>query len=187
MYNLAERFPVIETERLRLRRITLRDRFDVYEIFSCEETMKYYGIYAIKDIGIIENMILDYEEGYFNDAFIRWGIEIKEDKKVIGTCGFHNWNKKYSKCEVGYELNKAYHRNGYMEEALEGVIQYCFRYMDVNRIEAQTYPENEASFKLLEKLGFKREGLLRETAFFRDKFQDLYMYSLLKSEYDKNK
>jgi len=182
MLDFTIRFPRIETERLILRRITLKDRFDIKEFYSDEEVMKYYGIYTVEDIEIIESMILDYENGFRTNSFVRWGIELKCEGKIIGTCGFHNWMRKFSRCEMGYEMNKKYWNNGYMSEALAGIIDYAFGGMDINRIEAQTYPENIASYSVLEKLGFKREGLLREYAYFREKFQDLYMYSLLKSE-----
>lgn len=175
-------FPVIETERLILRRITLKDRQELLDIYSDEDVMRFYGIYPVTELETVENLILDYEDGYIGNSSIRWGIEIKETEQVIGTCGFHNFFRMFAKCEMGYELNKNFWNKGYMKEALIAIIEYAFNFMGMNRIEAQVYPENIPSFYLLEKMGFTKEGLLRECAYFRDKFQDLFMYSILKKD-----
>lgn len=70
-----------------------------------------------------------------------------------------------------------------MHEALEAVIDFGFENMGLNRIEAVVYPENDASMNVLQKHNFKKEGLLEEYTFYRDKFQDLYMFSLLKKNW----
>lgn len=98
----------------------------------------------------------------------------------MGTCGYHNWNRKHAKAEIGYELSIQSWGKGLMSEALKEMIAYGFESMNLNRIEAVVYPENGASIRTLEKQGFKKEGLLEEYAFFRDVYQDLLMFSLLK-------
>jgi ribosomal-protein-alanine N-acetyltransferase len=175
-------FPVLAAKRLILRQITFDDVSSLFDIYSSEEVTKYYGIFAITDIQQIYNLISSFNKGFDNSTSIRWGIELRETKEIIGTCGFHNWHKGFSRAEIGYEINKKYWGRGYAAEAINAMAYFGFNYMKLNRIEALTYPENEASAKVLAKNGFKQEGILREYAYFREKYQDLVMHSLLKKD-----
>lgn len=178
-------FPILETNRLILRQIINEDSLNIYERFSEEEVTKYYGMFPMQAITQAERIINNFNKGFENSISIRWGIQLKHNNLLIGTCGYHNWNKYASRAEVGYELSKDYWGKGYMREALTSIISYGFHFMNLNRIEALVYPENTDSHSLLMKSGFLKEGILREYAFFRDIHQDLVMYSLLKSDKDK--
>ena len=85
--------------------------------------------------------------------------------------------------EIGYELAKAHWRQGIMTEALFAVIEFGFQAIALNRIEAMVMLENTASFKLLQKLGFLEEGILREYGYWKGQFHDLRIFSLLKKDY----
>ncbi|WP_143317574.1 GNAT family protein [Clostridium sp. HBUAS56017] len=173
-------FPVIETDRLKLRLITKKDSRDLFSILSSEEVMEYYGAYPMRDISQAEVLIEKFKTSFEMSNGVRWGIEIKGTNKIIGTCGFHNWNKKHYRAEIGYELNDGFWRQGYGEEAVLAAIKYGFNEMNLVRIEAVVYPENIASENMLKKMCFAYEGLLRKYAFFRDKYQDLNMFSIVK-------
>lgn len=82
--------------------------------------------------------------------------------------------------EVGYELHKDYWGRGFVHEAVGEIINFSFDNLDVHRIEAMIYPDNMNSKKSLESLGFQYEGLLRDYVYFRDKHQDMKMYSLIR-------
>lgn len=125
---------------------------------------------------MIERFRLLFEE----NRSIRWGIELKENAQVIGTVGFHAWAFSHNRAEIGYELNVNYHGKGYACEALTAVISYVFQDMGLNRIEALVYPQNEASERLLQRIGFQLKGLLKQYAFFRDTYVNLNMFALLK-------
>src|SRR5699024_4816900 len=109
---------------------------------------------------------------------IRWGMTLKDEERIIGSCGFLNIHPKHYRTEVGYELSKDYWGKGIADEALKAVISYGFQHFQLERIEALIEPENVRSLKLIEKQGFKREGLLRHYEFTCGKFDDLYMYSI---------
>ncbi len=81
---------------------------------------------------------------------------------------------------IGYDLSRPYWRRGIMTEALEAVIEFGFERMGLNRIEAVVFVENVASHRLLEKLRFEREGVLRDYEFLKGRFVDMVMYSLLR-------
>lgn len=179
-YNEAKLFPVLETERLILKEIRVQDAAAIFQIFSSEEMMRYYGQFPMESIEETNHLITKFNENFISDKGIRWAITLKEENRFMGTCGYHNWNRKHARAEIGYELSMESWGKGLMSEALKEMIAYGFESMNLNRIEALVYPENGASIRSLEKQGFKKEGLLEGYAFYRDVYQDLLMFSLLK-------
>ena len=186
VYNNIISFPKIETDRLILKRIEFENAKSIFYIFSNEEIMRYYGQFPIKSIEEAENLITMFHENFKNSKGIRWGIFVKEDNSLIGTCGYHNWNTRHSRAEIGYELSTNSWGKGYITEALRAIIQYGYEIMNLNRIEALVYPENKASIKSLLSQGFKKEGVLEEYALFRNVHQHLIMFSLLKKNWIKD-
>lgn len=177
-------FPVLETKRLILRKVTKEDANSILDYLSDEEVMKYYGLEPFKSINDALDEISWYQSIHNNKTGIRWGITLKEQGIVVGSCGFHNSVSQHFRTEIGFELNKEQWGKGVAVEAVEAIINYGFEHMNFQRIEALIEPPNLSSQKLVEKLGFIREGLLRNYEFTRDKFDDLYMYSLLRQDYD---
>ncbi|MCM3537298.1 GNAT family N-acetyltransferase [Priestia endophytica] len=178
-------FPFIETNRLLLREIVKDDANDILKYLSDEEVMKYYGLAPFKTINEALNEILWYQSILNEQTGIRWGITLKGKDEVIGSCGFLNRVPEHYRTEIGYELSRDYWGHGIASEALEAVIRYGFKYLKFQRVEALVEPPNIPSQKLIEKHGFIREGLLRNYEFTCGKFDDLYMYSLLKQDFDK--
>lgn len=185
MIRDVNNFPFIETNRLLLREIVKDDANDILKYLSDEEVMKYYGLAPFKTINEALNEILWYQSILNEQTGIRWGITLKGKDEVIGSCGFLNRVPEHYRTEIGYELSRDYWGYGIASEALEAVIRYGFKYLQFQRIEALVEPPNIPSQKLIEKHGFIREGLLRNYEFTCGKFDDLYIYSLLKQDFDK--
>jgi [ribosomal protein S5]-alanine N-acetyltransferase len=179
-----DHFPLIETERLRLRPVLETDAKEIFATFSDREALQYYGMEPLKTEDEALELIYAFEKGFTSGSAIRWGIIRKEEDNLIGTCGFHNWSKSDRRTELGYELNRNYWHNGYMHEALSAVLHYGFYGMEFNRIAAVIRPENTSSQALVKKLGFYEEALLREHQRVDDLFYDMYVYSLLKKSAD---
>lgn len=178
--NTYDHFPLIETERLRLRPVLESDAKEIFETFSDREALQYYGMEPLTSADEAPALINAFEKGYSSGSAIRWGIVRKEEDKLIGTCGFHNWSKSDRRTELGYELNRKYWHNGFMNEALKAIIHYGFNGMEFNRIAAVIRPENTSSRALVKKLGFQEEALLQEHQRADEQFYDMYIYSLLK-------
>ena len=172
-------FPVLETERLILRRLTLEDAEDMFEYFSKDEVTEYYDLYTFKGIDEAEKLIQDFNKCFENKKGIRWAIQLKDSSKMIGTCGYHNWAHEHFKIELGYELNPLYWRQHYMEEAIAAILPYAFSEMNIHRVEAFTDPDNLASERLLLKLNFKEEGLLKDFFFEKGRFVDAKIFGLV--------
>ncbi|MGE7625339.1 GNAT family N-acetyltransferase [Viridibacillus sp. NPDC096237] len=178
-------FPILETNRLILRKVTVDDASSVLKYMSDNEVVKHIGLDPFTKVEDARDEISWYQTIFEEGTGIRWGITMKDQDEVIGSCGFLNKVPKHFRIEIGTELSKDYWGQGIASEAFEAVIRYGFEQFNLQRIEALIEPENTASQKLAEKQGFIREGLLRNYEYTCGKFDDLYMYSLLKQDFDK--
>ncbi|KGA98392.1 alanine acetyltransferase [Alkalihalobacillus alcalophilus ATCC 27647 = CGMCC 1.3604] len=180
---MINRLPVLETERLILREVVESDAKDLLSYLSKEEVVKHMGLTPFKTIDDALEEIGWYHSILENKSGMRWGITLKEEGKVIGSCGFLNRSHKHYRAEIGFELSNNHWGKGLAGEALVQVVQYGFEQLEFERIEALIEPANLASQKLVEKHGFIREGLLRNYEFTAGKFDDLYMYSMIKADF----
>lgn len=176
-------FPELETERLHLRQLTMDGLDFVYRHFSNPRVAEFLlDEPPLSDISEAREIIEFYQQPE-TKSLNRWGISLKTNGQLVGTCGFHKWNKRDLHAEIGYDLSPDFWGQGFMTEALRAVIQNGFGRMRLNRIEAIVYPENQKSLHLLHKLGFQTEGLLREYHHLNGKFYDHYILSLLKRDW----
>jgi len=176
-------FPVLRTARLVLRQARQEDARLFFETARDEAVMRYYGVepftseaQALEEI-VWQHQILSEGIG------IRWVITEWDRDVYIGDLGYHQLARQHQRAEVGYKLARSYWRRGLMTEAMTAVLEYGFASMGLNRVEALVDPRNAASDGLLSKLGFVREGLLREYEFERGAYVDLYMASLLRRDW----
>jgi [ribosomal protein S5]-alanine N-acetyltransferase len=173
-------FPILETDRLMLRELTNEDAEGIFDCFSNDEVTRYYGQETLDHIEQAEKFIEFFSNNYHEKRGIRWGIERKETKGIIGTIGFNAWSPKHKRAEVGYEIHPSYWRKGYTSEALSEVLTYGFDVMDLTRIGAVVFVGNDASNQLLTKIGFQKEGILKKYMYQNGVANDTYVYSLLK-------
>jgi len=179
--NIFEVFPVVTSERLMLRAMKRDDAESIYQILSDPEVIRYDTVDLFTSIDQAKTLIDYFQQAYNKKKAIFWGISMKNDSKIIGFC----------KCEIecpgvrvdlGYDLNSAYWNRGIMTEALEVLIDFIWSDIKVNRIEAAVSTNNKSSIRVLEKVGFQCEGILRERSFFKGKYHDMMMLSLLKKD-----
>jgi [ribosomal protein S5]-alanine N-acetyltransferase len=176
-------FPVIETDRLLLRQLRSSDSADVFHYFSMDEVTKYYDLESFTAVEQAEQLIEKFNQRFENNQGYRWGITLKAEDRVIGSCGFHSWEKRHFRAEIGYELSPEYWRKGIMAEVLRAVLQYGFSQLEINRIQAFIDRDNVSSRKLLEKAGFKEEGTLKDYFFEKNRFVDAVIFSVVQREH----
>ena len=181
------KFPTIKSKRLILDEIRNEDKESVFELFSNLEVTKYYDLVAFENMQQSENIITLVQSRFRDKLGIRWAIRMKDDVKLIGTCGFNSWNAAFRSTVIGYDINRQYWGNGYITEALKHIIKAAFDGKlscdNINRIQADTIPGNVASEKVLLKLGFSEEGIHRQSAFWKNEYHDLKCFSLLRDEH----
>jgi ribosomal-protein-alanine N-acetyltransferase len=180
--SLFNPFPVLTTSRLRLRKITHADAQDIYLMRSDPEVMRYIPRPlatcvedAVKVIDLVNGFIETEER-------INWAMELKETGQVIGMIGYVNRRPEHNRAEVGYSLNRAFHRKGLMYEALIEVIRYGFQEMKLHSIEAIIDAENEASGSLLKKAGFRQEAFFREDFLHNGVYRNSVHFGLLHAD-----
>ncbi|TWT13209.1 GNAT family N-acetyltransferase [Planomicrobium sp. CPCC 101079] len=175
--------PILETERLMLRKLALEDMEDMFEYASEPIVSRYVPWEVHKSPEDTKAFLAFMMESYEQKKKLTWAIELKSDKKMIGTIDFINWMPKRHKAELAYILSHNYWGKGFMAEAAGALLAYGFGEMELNKVEAPIGLENLQSQRVVEKLGMKREGIARQHIIIKGRFVDLAMYSLLKSEY----
>lgn len=181
-------FPELETPRLKLAQLSEDDTDDVFRLFSDEAVVAYYDTEAFKEPEQASQLINMFNTRFEKSTGIRWAIRLKGTNKFLGTCGFNVWNLRMKNAVIGYDLLQTHWGKGYTTEAVHEIIKSAFSGKlacgELNRVQADTVPGNSASEAVLLKIGFKEEGLRRESGFWKNQFHDLKCYGLIKSEFD---
>lgn len=174
----------IETQRLILRRFKPSDAKFVYNNWAIDsEVCKFLSWNPHKALSETEHVVEGWIKGYENDDNYNWAIELKDIGEVIGQISLTHVNEKYSSCSVGYNISRSFWGNGVMTEALKAVINYLFKEIGMNRIEASHNTLNPASGRVMQKSGMKLEGIMRQAKVNKyGEFYDLAVYSILKSD-----
>ncbi len=177
--------PVLRTGDLVLRPITEKDTAALFSHFANEAVTRFMDIEAFANISEATQIISFFRESLEKEEGMRWAITPADTDELIGTCGFHKWNKPHFKAEIGYDLRPSMWGRGIMTTAIPVMLQYGYEEMKLNRIEAFVDPVNNASSALLKRMGFTYEGLQRDAFFEKGQFVDAELYSLLKREFEK--
>jgi ribosomal-protein-alanine N-acetyltransferase len=172
-------FPNLETERLFLRRVDVKDVNEIIALRSNPETMKYIPRPLVKTIEDALEHIAMMDAKIENNEGINWAITQKDNPKLIGVIGHYRIKPEHYRAEIGYMLLPEFSGKGIISEAVKEVVKYGFKGMQLHSIEAVIDPENNASAKVLEKNGFVKEAHLKENEFFEGRFLDSVIYSLL--------
>lgn len=177
-------FPVLETARMILREIMPEDARGVFAIRGDYEVTKYNGGMNYTRLDQAEALVASIRDAYRDKRSVRWGMTLKGgDDTVIGMVGYNYWVRADYRASVGYDLARAYWGRGLMPEALRAILQFGFERMALNRVEADASSPNVQSIRVLEKVGFVREGKQREQFYENGEFGDLVLFSLLKRDF----
>ena len=181
--EIYSRFPQLQTGDLLLRELRPEDAGHIFRVFSDPEVTRHYDLDTFLEPSQAEDLVERFRQRYRRQVGLRWAIAPREDADVVlGTCGFNIWIPSSRRALLGYDLGRRYWRRGIMTDALGAVLRFGFETMQLNRVEALVFLDNAASHGLLEKLGFRREGVLREYEHLKGRFIDMAMYSLLRSD-----
>lgn len=186
MFDFAS-MPRFETDRLVVRQIRPDSDVDaLFELFADPEVARYTDTGPFTSLDEASEVI-DWIDGIFaSRQGMRWALALRDDADtLIGTAGYNQWHRWNNSAELGYDLAQRYWGQGLMVEALAPILDFGFIQMALNRIEADVTVGNEGSIRVLNKLGFHREGLLRQRGFWKGSYHDVWLFSLLKNETDK--
>jgi [ribosomal protein S5]-alanine N-acetyltransferase len=177
-------FPILETDRLKLRRITSDDTPAWLDVWTSPDVLRYMIDFETKPDEMEVKSIIEWADGIYNrKTGARWAITQKNDDTMIGSCGFHIYDKNNRWAEIGYELHRDFWRQGIMSEAVSELLRLCFGELNLHRVEANVTVGNEASSGLLRHLGFTLEGTWRDKVYWHGQFYSLWQFGLLENEY----
>lgn len=172
---------IVETNRLVIRRYKKEDGQDLYEYLSDPEVVRYEPYEPFTK----EAALKEAEKRADMDCF--YAVELKETHKLIGNIYLEKG--EFETWEIGYVFNRHFQGKGYATEAAKALVDMAFSKWGARRLIAMCNPVNERSWKLMERLGMRRESVLRQNIYFnRDAsgqpiWQDTYGYGLLKEEW----
>lgn len=174
----------LPTERLVLRPLREGDADALYAMFSDPQVMRYWSNPPWTSIEQAHSFLGSDVRAVREGEYLRLGLERREDAALIGQCTLYDFNKQCRRAEMGYSLAAAAWGLGFMHEALSTLVGYAFGELDLHRIEADIDPRNTGSARSLERLGFQREGLLRQRWIVAGEVSDTAFYGLLRSEWE---
>jgi [ribosomal protein S5]-alanine N-acetyltransferase len=182
--SFARPFPTLETERLVLRQIVPTDAEELYRIFNDEESMCYWSCRPFRSVTQADQLIKSMARAFLEESGIHWAITLRNEDRLIGKCGYNEWRKLHRRGDISYIVDRRQWGKGLVSEALRAVLAYGFNQMNLHSIEAGVTPGNDASTRMLQKLGFRLEGHLKESFLVEDVFVDSLIYSLLRKEWE---
>jgi RimJ/RimL family protein N-acetyltransferase len=173
----------LDTTRLRLRPLAEADVPALFAVFSNAEAMRYWSRTAMTDAAEAAELLVEIRHCAEAGTLFQWGIARREDDQVIGTCTLHRIELEHRRAEIGYILRRDHWGRGLAHEALVSFVDHAFDAFALHKLEADIDPRNAASIRSVERLGFKREGLLRERFRVGGEIQDSLIYGLLEPEW----
>ncbi|PRQ07198.1 GNAT family N-acetyltransferase [Enhygromyxa salina] len=179
----GDRLPTLDAARVRLRWLTLADASDVFEVFRDPDTMRYWSSLPMQRREQASALIEQIHACFANQSLYQWGVERRSDGRVIGTVTLASLDVSNRRADIGFALARDTWGSGYMSEAASAVLSFGFDTLGLERVEADVDPRNAASLVLLERLGFVREGLLRERWRVGTEVADSAMLGLLRREW----
>jgi RimJ/RimL family protein N-acetyltransferase len=175
--------PTLRTARLRLRPFTSADADALFALQSNASVLRYWDAPPWTDRSRADRFIAACEQMEEEGSGARVALDRVSDGAFIGWCSLTRWNPDFRSASMGYCLAEAAWGQGYATEAGRALLQWAFDALDLNRVQAEADTRNVASARVLEKLGFVREGTLREDCIVNGDVSDSWVYGLLRREW----
>jgi len=179
----ADGLPRLESDRLRLRALTDRDVAEVYELYADRDAVRFGYAPVMAGPGDARRVIQETIDLARDRTLFHFGVAEREHDRIIGHATLFKWDQAHRRAEIGYSIRRDRWRLGLGSEAVAALIGFGFERLGLRRIEADSDPRNSASIRLLEKLGFVREGYMRERWEIDGEIQDAVCFGLLRREW----
>lgn len=178
--------PTLTTERLLLRRMLVGDCYDMYEYASKPEVTQFLTWSPHPDIEYTKEYLQYIANHYKLGDFYDWAVVLREEGKMIGTCGFTRFHMQHDCGEIGYVINPAYRGQGIACEAVRAVMDFGFSRLGLNRIEAKYMEGNQASRRVMEKVGMTFEGVRRGEMLIKGCYHNVGVCAILREDGQKS-
>ena len=191
LYKLFSHLPTLETDRLILRGMRVSDAEDMYAYAKRPSVTQYLTWNPHTDPAETREYLTYVGQRYRTGDFYDWAVVDKEsgraEGRMIGTCGFTSFNCPHDAAEIGYVLNPDYQGRGLATEAVRRVLEFGFDELGLHRIEAHFMEGNDASRRLMERVGMTFEGYARESMRIKGRFCTIGTCAILRQEFMRGK
>ncbi len=174
--------PTLSTVRLQLRPLVDDDVDNLYELHSNERVMRYWDAPAWTGPSRSTRFLANSRQLETDRSGVRVAVDIQPKTQFIGWCGLSRWNHQFRSASLTYCFTESAWGHGYGTEAVGALLRWAIDAWDLNRVQAETDTRNLASVRVLEKLGFVREGTLRQDCIVNGEISDSYIYGLLRED-----
>ena len=176
----------ITTSRLILREIVADDWPAMLAYQVDHRYLRYYAWTerSEEDVGAFAQMLAGMRDADVPRRKFQLAITQPGDPTLIGNCGIRRKPDNEWEADIGYELHHDHWGRGYVTEAVSAMVDFGFRELGLHRVSSWCNAENERSWRVMERIGMKREGLLREANYFKERWWDTLVYGLLKDEWE---
>jgi ribosomal-protein-alanine N-acetyltransferase len=181
--DASPEFPTLISARVILRPLRLADAPDILRVFSDPAAMRYWSSPPMSSPVEATRLIEEIQARQAQSDFFQWGVVKPENDSIIGTCTLFQIVREHKRAEVGFILRSDLWGQGLAREAVALMINHAFRTLGLNRLEADVDPRNERCLNLLQRLGFRKEGRLRERWHVGGEVQDSVLLGLLEREW----
>lgn len=175
--------PTLHTARLRLRPFSDADADALFALHSSAHVLRYWDAPPWGERRRAERFIKACRQLAADGTGMRLAVDRVSDEAFIGWCGLTRCNPDYRSASIIYCFDDVAWGHGYATEAVRALLQWGFDTLDLNRVQAETDTRNQASARVLEKLGFVCEGTLREDCVVNGEVSDSWVYGLIRREW----
>ncbi|MBV9511662.1 MAG: GNAT family N-acetyltransferase [Caulobacteraceae bacterium] len=170
---------ILETSRLRLRPMRLADAASLHALMSDARVMAFWDIAEVQDIELTTAILKSQLRQMTQKRAIYWAMETRAENRFIGCCDLAEIDRWHHRAEVGFMVARPYWGDGYTQEAMWAVIDHAAQAQRLKRLTARTHLGNVRSVRLLRRLGFQQEGLLRGYVDREGERRDCLLFGLL--------
>jgi ribosomal-protein-alanine N-acetyltransferase len=174
--------PTIELDGARLRPLSVPDAAALYAYLR-DPAVTELTSYPVVSEQMVDAMIDRSMSRWYAGGLGKWGVALRHDDQLVGTCGFNEWSPVHRWAELAFDLAQPHWGRGLMRQAVAAVLEWTFRQDQVDRVHAFVRIDNRRSERLLQRSGFVREGCLRSYRVCRGQPHDFYVYGLLRSDW----
>ncbi len=179
----SDTFPILKTPRLTLREILIDDARAIFKMRSSRAVNRFIARDAMTDVESAEELVQRTNKAFSEKQGIGWAGILRDGNEIVGTCGLMRIDHMNNRAELGGELNSDFWGKHIAIEAVSAIVEFGFKEMQLHSIEARVNPKNRGAIFLMEKLGFEKEGHLKEFIHFKDAYLDLAIYTLFERNF----
>ena len=183
MAAMFDSAPTLRTARLRLRPFTDADADALFAMHSSAYVLRYWDSPPWSDRSRAARFIAACQQMANDSTGVRLAVDRESDGAFIGWCSLTGWNRDFRSATLTFCLDDAAWGHGYATEAAHALVDWAFETLDLNRVQAEADTRNLASARVLEKLGFLREGTLREDCIVNGEVSDSWVFGLIRREW----